>query len=59
VDQRTSRVVDPARILGLVVGERERYTALQLVYEREDPGVPERDVTQHAGDGPVRIHLAV
>ena len=43
-------------ILGLGVVLRERVPALELVGERQDPGVPERDVAEHTGDGPVLVH---
>ena len=48
VDQRSAGVVDPVHVLRLGVGGRERHAALQLVGERQRPGIPEGDVTEHS-----------
>jgi hypothetical protein len=42
-------------ILRFRIGGRERHPPLQLVGEREHPGIPECDVAEHAGDRPVLI----
>jgi hypothetical protein len=50
-------VVDPVHVLRLGVGGRERHATLQLVGERQYPGIPERDMSEHGGDRPVLVHL--
>ena len=56
MDQRPRGVVDPVDVLRLGVRWGEGFTAFELVRQRKGAPVPEGDVAEDCGDGPMGIH---